>query len=117
MLRLLLSAGGAVDKLWVSRSRSSHPFRYSERLARRGVLQDGGAEEEPAPECEETDPLSGLGGLGARVCPRVQELLSFRWQSADPSPQRPFGACSARKTLGSLEPRLVLRVRATEPGL
>lgn len=90
MLRLLLSAGGAVDKLWVSRSRSSHPFRYSERLARRGVLQDGGAEEEPAPECEETDPLSGLGGLGARVCPRVQELLSLDGRVRTPRPRGPW---------------------------
>lgn len=64
--------------LWIrggwehSRGRSSNPFRYSERLARRGVLQDGGAEEEPASECEETDPLTGMGGLGARVCPRCK---------------------------------------------
>lgn len=109
LLLLLRSAGGAVDKLRDSQSRSSQPSRYSERLARRGVLQDGGAEEEPAPECEETDPLSGLGGLGARVCPRVQELLSLDGRVWTPRPRglwvlaaraRPVAgwslACSAR---------------------
>lgn len=105
LLRLLRSAGGAVDKRRGSRSRSSRPPRYSERLARRGVLQDGGAEEEPAPECEETDPLSGLGGLGARVCPRVQELLSLDGR-VWPSRPRGLWVLAARETRDRLEPRL-----------
>jgi hypothetical protein len=105
LLRLLRSAGGAVDKLRGSPSRSSPSSRHSESLARRGVLQDGGAEEEPAPECEETDPLSGLGGLGARVCPRVQELLSLDGR-AWPSRPRGLWGLAARETHSRLAPRL-----------
>lgn len=88
-----------------SRDRSSNPFRYSERLAHRGVLQDGGAEEEPASECEETDPLSGLGGLGALGCILGAGAVIFRWQSVDPPPQRSVGACSAPATCARLATR------------